>query len=78
MKNFKVLGSGCKKCATTADLITAKAAEMGVSIEIEKVTDMGAIMGYGVMSTPGVVLNEAVVHSGSVPTAQNVEDWIKS
>ena len=78
MKHFKVLGSGCKKCATTADLITAKAAEMGVTVEIEKVTDMGAIMGYGVMSTPGVVLNETVVHSGSVPTAQNIEGWIKS
>ncbi len=78
MKHFKVLGSGCKKCATTADLITAKAAELGVTVEIEKVTDMGAIMGYGVMSTPGVVLNEAVVHSGSVPTANSIEDWIKS
>ncbi len=78
MKQFKVLGSGCKKCATTADLITAKAAELGVTVEIEKVTDMGAIMGYGVMSTPGVVLNEAVVHSGSVPTASSIEDWIKS
>ncbi|WP_456388986.1 thioredoxin family protein [Profundibacter sp.] len=78
MKNFKVLGSGCKKCATTADLIRAKAAEMGVVVEIEKVTDMGAIMGYGVMSTPGVVLNDAVVHSGSVPTANTIEEWIKS
>jgi small redox-active disulfide protein 2 len=78
MKQFKVLGSGCKKCATTADLITAKAAELGITVEIEKVTDMGAIMGYGVMSTPGVVLNEAVVHSGSVPTANSIEEWIKS
>lgn len=78
MKNFKVLGSGCKKCATTADLITAKAADLGVAIEIEKVTDMGAIMGYGVMSTPGVVLNETVVHSGSIPTPKLIEDWITS
>jgi len=78
MKNFKVLGSGCKKCATTADLITAKATELGVAIEIEKITDMGAIMGYGVMSTPGVVLNEAVVHSGSIPTPKSIEEWIKS
>ncbi len=78
MKQFKVLGSGCKKCATTADLITAKAAKLGVAVEIEKVTDMGAIMGYGVMSTPGVVLDGTVVHSGSVPTAQSIEGWIKS
>jgi len=78
MKQFKVLGSGCKKCATTADLISAKAKELGAEVEIEKVTDMGAIMGYGVMSTPGVVLDETVVHSGSVPTAQAIADWITS
>ena len=78
MKQFKVLGSGCKKCATTADLIDAKARELGIAVEIEKITDMGAIMGYGVMSTPGVVLDDAVVHSGSVPTSKSIEDWIKS
>lgn len=76
MKTFKVLGSGCKKCNVTADLISAKASEMGVEITVEKVTDMAAIMGYGVMSTPGVVLDEVVVHSGSVPTSQNVEGWL--
>lgn len=78
MKTIKVLGSGCKKCATTADLIATKAAELGVEVTIEKVTDMGAIMGYGVMSTPGVVINETVVHSGSVPSAQNISDWISA
>jgi len=78
MKHFKVLGSGCKKCATTADLITAEAAALGVEISVEKVTDMGAIMGYGVMSTPGVVVDEAVVHAGSVPTASTVQGWLKS
>ena len=78
MKTFKVLGSGCKKCATTADLIAAKAAELGVEVSIEKVTDMGAIMGYGVMSTPGVVIDETVVHSGSVPSAQIVTGWISA
>ncbi len=76
MKTIKVLGSGCKKCATTADLIASKAAEMGVEVAIEKVTDMGAIMGYGVMSTPGVVIDEVAVHSGSVPTAATIEGWL--
>lgn len=78
MKQFKVLGSGCKKCATTADLISGQAAEMGIEIAIEKVTDMGAIMGYGVMSTPGVVIDEKVVHAGSVPTATVVKGWISA
>jgi len=78
MKTIKVLGSGCKKCATTADMISAKAAEAGVEVTIEKVTDMGAIMGYGVMSTPGVVIDETVVHSGSVPSAAQVADWVSA
>lgn len=78
MKTFKVLGSGCKKCATTANLIDAKAKELGVEIAIEKVTDMGDIMGYGVMSTPGVVMDETVVHSGSVPTVQMIAEWINA
>ncbi|MDQ7071978.1 MAG: thioredoxin family protein [Rhodobacterales bacterium] len=78
MKHFKVLGSGCKKCATTADLIADQAKALGVEVEIEKVTDMGAIMGYGVMSTPGVVVDEKVIHAGSVPTATVVQGWISA
>ena len=78
MKHFKVLGSGCKNCATTADLIERKAKDLGVEVEIEKVTDMADIMGYGVMSTPGVVMDEKLVHAGGIPTSQVVEEWVKS
>jgi len=76
MKTFKVLGSGCKKCANTADLIALKAKAAGVEVEIIKVTDMGEIMGYGVMSTPGVVIDETVVHAGGIPTPAQIEQWI--
>ena len=78
MKTFKVLGSGCKKCANTADLIAQKAKAAGVEVNILKVTDMAEIMGYGVMSTPGVVLDEALVHAGGLPTPAQVDDWIKA
>ena len=78
MKHFKVLGSGCTNCANTADLIEKKAKELGVEVEIEKVTDMAAIMGYGVMSTPGVVVDEKVVHAGGLPTGDAVKEWINS
>lgn len=78
MKRFKVLGSGCKKCAKTADMIEAKATELGLEIEIEKVTDMADIMGYGVMSTPGVVLDENVVHAGGLPSSDDVSRWLKA
>jgi len=78
MKHFKVLGSGCKNCTNTANLIEQKAKELGIDVEVEKVTDIGAIMGYGVISTPGVVIDETVIHAGGMPTPQDIEKWITS
>ena len=76
MKNVKVLGSGCRNCETTAKLINDVAAARGVAIELEKVTDMAAILGYGVMSTPGVVIDGKVVHAGGVPDRKKIEAWL--
>ncbi|TVT53823.1 MAG: thioredoxin family protein [Sedimenticola thiotaurini] len=75
MKTIKILGSGCKNCETTAKLVSQIAEEAGVSIALEKVTDIAAIMGYGVMSTPGVVIDEKVVHTGGIPGADQVRQW---
>jgi small redox-active disulfide protein 2 len=77
MKSFKVLGSGCKNCVATAKLIEDKAKALGVAVEIEKVTDMAAILGYGVMSTPGVVLDGKVVHAGGIPQPDKVLTWLE-
>lgn len=74
-KVVKVLGSGCANCETTARLIQAVAEEKGVAIELEKVEDIAEIAGYGVMSTPGVVIDEVVVHTGSVPDRQRIASW---
>jgi small redox-active disulfide protein 2 len=78
MKSFKVLGSGCKNCVTTAKLIEDKAAALGIQVEIEKITDMAAIMGFGVMSTPGVVMDGKVVHAGGIPQPDKVETWLRA
>ncbi len=78
MKAFKVLGSGCKNCISTAKLIEDKAKALGVAVEIEKVTDMAAILGFGVMSTPGVVLDGKVVHAGGIPQPDKVADWLRA
>jgi len=76
MKEIKVLGSGCSKCEVTANMIEKAAQAKGVEIRLEKVTDMAAILGFGVMSTPGVVVDGKVVHSGSVPSSTKVEEWL--
>jgi small redox-active disulfide protein 2 len=78
MKSFKVLGSGCRNCVATAKLIEDKAQALGVAVEVEKVTDMADILGWGVMSTPGVVLDGKVVHAGGVPRPDQVETWLRS
>ena len=78
MKNIKVLGSGCKNCETTANLIRIAAEQANVEIELEKVTDMAEIMRYGVMSTPGVVVDGEVVHAGGLPGPDTVREWISN
>lgn len=76
MKNIKVLGTGCANCKRTLALIEETAKAKGVEVELEKIEDIGAIMGYGVMSTPGVVIDGTVVHAGGVPDRKKVEDWL--
>ena len=77
MKQIKVLGSGCHNCEITANVIAQAAKDVGVEVEIEKVTDMAAIMAYGVMSTPGVVVDGKVVHTGGVPGPDQVRAWVQ-
>lgn len=76
MKHIKVLGSGCRNCETTAKLVEEAAKALGVAVELEKVTDMAVILGYGVMSTPGVVVDGKLVHAGGVPDRKRIEAWL--
>lgn len=76
MKNIKVLGSGCRNCETTANLIKLAADQASVEIELEKITDVAQIMNYGVMSTPGVVVDGKVVHAGGLPGPDLVRKWV--
>ncbi len=73
--DIKVLGSGCANCRRTLALIEQVARDKGLPITLGKVEDMRAIAGYGVMSTPGVVIDGKVVHAGGVPARAKVEQW---
>ena len=75
---IKLLGTGCKTCTNAVKLIETTATEMGVTVSVIKVEDISEIASYGVMSTPGVVIDNKVVHSGGMPTKQNVKDWLAS
>jgi small redox-active disulfide protein 2 len=76
MKDVKVLGSGCKRCVTTADMVRIEADKLGVSVKIEKVTDYAAIAGYGIASTPGIVIDGKVVHAGGLPKSEDLARWL--
>lgn len=75
MKNIKILGTGCANCRNTYQLLAEVAQAKGEQIELEKVEDLQQIMRYGVMSTPGVVIDGKVVHAGGVPVRSKVEEW---
>lgn len=77
MKNIKVLGTGCSNCRNTIKLLEAVALDKGVPIQVEKVDEMQDIVRYGILSTPGVVIDGQVVHAGGVPSRQKVEDWLQ-
>lgn len=78
MKTIKVLGTGCSNCRTTIALIDTVAREQGLEIQLEKVEDLQDIMRYGIMSTPGVVIDGTVVHAGGVPSRHKVEEWLQA
>jgi len=75
MKDVKILGTGCANCKNTLALVEAVARERNVPIALEKVEELPMIMGYGVISTPGVVIDGVVVHAGGVPARSKVESW---
>lgn len=77
MKKIKVLGTGCRNCEITVNVIAAAAKQAGVEIELEKITDIAEIMSYGVMSTPGVVVDGKLVHAGGVPGPDVVRAWVQ-
>lgn len=75
---IKVLGPGCVNCQKIFADTEASVAEAGIDAEVMKVTDMAEILGYGVMSTPGLVINDRVVVSGRIPSKNEILELIKT
>ena len=76
--HVKILGSGCANCVNLEKATREAVAALGIDAEIEKVTDYAAIVGYGIMRTPGLVVDEQVLLSGRVPTAGQVKDLLSA
>jgi small redox-active disulfide protein 2 len=78
MLNIKVLGSGCANCKRLEQMVKATADQLGVEAEIVKVTDPSKYVDYGVMATPGLVINGVTVSSGRLPSMAEVTTYLTS
>jgi small redox-active disulfide protein 2 len=74
---IKVLGPGCPKCKQTEEIVRQVVAEEGITANIEKVTDVMKIAGYGVFGTPAVIVDGEVKCVGKIPKKEDIKTWIK-
>ncbi|MFH2091868.1 MAG: thioredoxin family protein [Pseudomonadota bacterium] len=75
--DIKILGPGCPKCQQTAAIVNEAVVETGVDANIEKVTDVMQIAGYGVFGTPAVVVDGEVKCMGKIPKKEDIKAWLK-
>ena len=73
MKTLQILGTGCPKCKKLAETTEEAARSLGLEYRMEKVTDIQAIMGFGVMTTPALAVDGVVQVSGKVPSAEEMK-----
>ena len=74
---IEILGSGCPKCKQLEANAKKAVEELKISSEIEKVTDVGEIVDYGIMSTPAIVIDGEVKAYGRIPTTEEIKKWLK-
>lgn len=72
--DIKVLGTGCSKCKSLENAVRQVADDLKLDVAIEKVEDIQKIMEYGIMRTPGLVINGKVVLSGQVPKINQLKE----
>ena len=75
--NIKILGEGCEKCDTALKHAKEAVSELGIDAEIEKIEDLVGIVSYGVMSTPGIVINDKVASVGRVLSVSESKELIE-
>ncbi|WP_265944851.1 thioredoxin family protein [Dechloromonas sp. A34] len=75
---IKILGSGCAKCQRLEQLTREVVAELGLTASFEHVRDMEQIMAYPIMTTPALVVDEAVKASGRIPSKEEIAGWLRA
>jgi len=76
---IKVLGPGCANCHKMEEMAKQAVKELGIDAKIEKITDIGQIAMYGILSTPGLIVNGKIKHTGKpLPSLDTVKELIKA
>ncbi len=76
MKKLQILGTGCPRCQKLAEITEEAAKSLGIEYELEKVTDVNEIMGFGVMMTPALAVDGTVKVAGKIPSVGDVKKLI--
>ena len=77
MVSIKVLGTGCKKCQNLENKVRELVASYNIDATVEKVTDIQEMVNYGIMMTPGLIINEKVKSFGIIPKDDQLLSWLK-
>jgi small redox-active disulfide protein 2 len=77
MVSVKILGTGCKKCQTLESKVRDLVIQNGIDAVVEKVTDIQEMVNYGIMMTPGLIINEKVKSYGIIPKDDQIINWLK-
>jgi small redox-active disulfide protein 2 len=77
MISVKVLGSGCKKCQTLETKVRELVVKNNINAVVEKITDIQEMMNYGIIMTPGLVINEEVKSFGIIPKDEQILSWLR-
>jgi len=73
---IQVLGTGCPKCRKTYERVEEAIKDLGISADLEKVEDLKAIMGFGIMTTPAVAIDGEVKTVGKIPSVEEIKKHI--
>ena len=77
MISVKVLGTGCKKCQNLENKVRELVVSNNINATVEKVTDIQEMVNYGIMMTPGLIINEKVKSFGIIPKDDQLISWLK-
>jgi small redox-active disulfide protein 2 len=77
MISIKILGTGCKKCQNLENKVRELVSVNNIDATVEKVTDIKEMLNYGIMMTPGLVVNEKVKSFGTIPKDDQIISWLK-